>query len=356
MASVTTSKLVKSVNMAEARPFSLLEHESLLSRLRAELVRALSELARDPRGFLLALFTDKNKDRKRRRLLRFGLGLGLLVNLAFIGAMIAADRLRPANAEENPLTVVKILAPTDFTSKPEKIEVPKTEAPKGDGKKSGGGGGGQQAGRRATGGVLPQVLATLPIIKLNAVPKPDPKLAVNPNIQGPDSTTPPPADATIGVPNAKMDEPPSPGTGTGGGLGNGRGPGVGNNDGPGGGPGGQGGTGGGKYGSPDGGLSEIAYHRIPEIRGNAYTPFQWLYRPRPVVTPEAQENKVIGTVIMKVTLTADGRVTDIEVVNPVSYMTESAIESLRRSKFRPAMVNGRPITLTRVPIQIQVHF
>lgn len=88
----------------------------------------------------------------------------------------------------------------------------------------------------------------------------------------------------------------------------------------------------------------------------SYTPFSWLRRPTPVVTPEAQENKVIGIVLLRATFHADGTVSDIEVVMPVEFMTESAIDSLMRSKFRPATVNGKPITVRKVPVKIFVHY
>jgi len=61
-------------------------------------------------------------------------------------------------------------------------------------------------------------------------------------------------------------------------------------------------------------------------------------------------------VVLRATFNADGTITDIEVAMPVDYMTESAIESLRRSTFRPATVNGIPITVRKVPIKIYVHY
>jgi hypothetical protein len=65
---------------------------------------------------------------------------------------------------------------------------------------------------------------------------------------------------------------------------------------------------------------------------------------------------VIGIVLLRATFHADGTFSDIEVVMPVEYMTESAIDALRRSKFRPATVNGQPITVRKVPIKIFVHY
>ena len=86
-----------------------------------------------------------------------------------------------------------------------------------------------------------------------------------------------------------------------------------------------------------------------------FMPFRWLYRPVPVTTPEAQENKVSGTVMLRATFNADGTISDVEVISPVDFMTESAIESLKRSKFKPATINGKPVTLRRVPIKVEIH-
>ena len=85
-------------------------------------------------------------------------------------------------------------------------------------------------------------------------------------------------------------------------------------------------------------------------------PFSWIRRATAIVTPEAQEHKAAGRVLLKATFNADGTVSDIEIINPVDFMTESAIESLRRSKFRPASINGVPITVRRVPVYIDVHY
>jgi TonB family protein len=82
----------------------------------------------------------------------------------------------------------------------------------------------------------------------------------------------------------------------------------------------------------------------------------WIHRPVPFVTPEARENKVEGDVILRATFMADGTIADIQLVNGVDFMTESAIESLRHSKFRPATVNGIPINAHNVIVRVRVSF
>lgn len=99
-------------------------------------------------------------------------------------------------------------------------------------------------------------------------------------------------------------------------------------------------------------MSAFDFNRPPP----GYVPFSWIYRARAIVTPEADANKIIGIVLVKATFNADGTITDIKVVMPVEYMTESAVESLKRSKFHPATVNGKPVTVRDVPIKVFVHY
>jgi len=181
-----------------------------------------------------------------------------------------------------------------------------------------------------------------------------PVLPVSASIQGPDQTPPPPP-ATIGDPNGKPGEF-SAGTGEGDGIGKSKGSGVGSGTGSGGNDGRNGGARGG-----DGGRLDAQGNAIGSLYFNApnkpegYVPFRWLYRPTPVVTPEAEANKSSGTVLVMATFRADGTITDIEIKNQVDYMTESAVDALKRSRFRPASINGIPITLFRVPVRIDVR-
>ena len=82
---------------------------------------------------------------------------------------------------------------------------------------------------------------------------------------------------------------------------------------------------------------------------------RWISRPRPKLTPEAQANRVTGTVLLRATFNANGTITDIEIVNGVPGMTDSAVEALRNSRFRPATVMGTPVTVTRVPVRIDIQ-
>jgi TonB family protein len=118
----------------------------------------------------------------------------------------------------------------------------------------------------------------------------------------------------------------------------------------------RGGSGGKSAGFPEGSATEIP----PAVDFNhpppGYRPWTWIRRQTAIITPEAQENKVIGTVVLRANFNADGTITDIEIAMAVDFMNQSAIEALRRSTFHPATIKGVPVTVRSVLIRIAVHY
>jgi outer membrane biosynthesis protein TonB len=353
MASVTTSEFVRTTSRLDAPPFSLLEQKGLIARLAEEFARAWGELTRDPRGFIRAIFADDNKDAKRRRRIRIVLVYALVAHAAAIAliAFLGWHHLIQPEAAASNLKVDTILPPKS----PDKPDDTQSPLPRGK-EVSGGGSGGNHNPLPVTKGEPPKMSPAPQIVKPLAMPVPTPVLPMNPTIKGPESQ-PPPVGVAIGIPTGAQSDLPSPGSGAGEGIGKNNGSGVGEGTGPGGpGKGGEGGTGNkGRPGVPngvEGTNGPIPFNRLKEIPGSSG--IVWIRRPRPVTTAEAQANKVKGEVWMMVTFRADGTIGEIEVIREVPFMTDSAIEAVRQSKFRPATVNGQPITLTRVPIRVNV--
>ncbi len=355
MASATTSDFVRTGRFADDKPFSMIEQKGLIRRLGEEVRRAVRECARDPRGFIRDLLFDSEKDTKRRRSIRIGLLWALGAHLLFIGIVVVLGWSRiGVSADERPeleVTMLPVVNPHENSGDL------KGEKPRGE-RDGGGGGGGDRNPLPASGGARPQMSPAPQVVHPLAPTSPAPVLPIPSTVVGPQSAAPPPT-ATLGLPTAAMDAPPSPGPGSGGGMGDGQGTGVGKGSGPGAGPGSGGGEGGKNrpYGSPDGAnviTGPIDWRRPP--RDGGYTPFAWTHKARAIVTPEAQANKTIGVVLLRATFRADGTISDIEVVNPVPFMTESAIEALRKSRFRPAAYNGVPVTLTNVLVRQDVHY
>jgi TonB family protein len=353
MASAMTGEFVKASKRTDA-PFSMIERKGLLARLREEVALAAREIARDPRGFIRDLFADDSRDARRRRRIYIGLSCAVIGHVVLFAVMLVVGwpRMLTPSEEEAKLKIDHMIS---FAKANELPEPPQQDVPRGD--NGGGGGGGQQNPLPPSVGAPPQMLSVPSEVKLTPPTVETPSLPIAPNIVGPDSPPPPP-DVPLGVPNATS-ETPSGGPGKGGGLGTGNGPGVGEGGGPGSGTGSGGSTGTRTAGSPDGTnslptgpIDWSALRRFPDS-----TQFSWIYRPRPVVTPEAMKNKSVGEVLLRATFNSDGTITDIALIrSDVPEMIESAIQSLERSKFRPATIQGKPVTVRNVVVRVSVHY
>lgn len=76
---------------------------------------------------------------------------------------------------------------------------------------------------------------------------------------------------------------------------------------------------------------------------------------QPDYPAEADRQRMSGKVRLQVKIEADGRVSDIEVVNadPPGVFDEAAVKAFRAARFVPAEKNGRPV---RVRVLIPVEF
>ena len=197
----------------------------------------------------------------------------------------------------------------------------------------GGGGGGAKAPTPVTRGQLPR--RTLQqIVPPQVVMNEHPKLAVVPSLI--DVPVPKVDINQYGDPLARLGLV-SNGPGSGLGMGSGHGGGVGDGDGGGYGPGTGGGIGGGAY-HVGGGVS------APSV----------LYKVDPEYSEEARKAKYSGTVLISVTVDAQGKAQNIRVVRSLGLgLDEKAMEAVAKWKFRPGMKNGQA-----VPVQatIEVNF
>ena len=81
---------------------------------------------------------------------------------------------------------------------------------------------------------------------------------------------------------------------------------------------------------------------------------QIISKPRANYSSQARANQTQGTVKLRVDFQANGQIGD---VTPVNYLpdglTEEAIEAAKQIKFKPAAVNGEPISVTK---QVEYSF
>lgn len=132
-------------------------------------------------------------------------------------------------------------------------------------------------------------------------------------------------------------QPPSNGSGVGGGVGTGAGPGIGGGQGSGIGPGSGGGTGGGPY-QP----------------GNGIDPPTLMREVKPSYTDEARRRAIEGNVVLQIVVRADGTVGDVRVVHTLAAgLEQRAVDAVRQWRFSPARHQGEPVD---VLVEVSVGF
>lgn len=191
-----------------------------------------------------------------------------------------------------------------------------------------GGGGGQHDIAPVSKGRLPK-LAQQQITPPKAPPTQAPKLAIEPTVvvqkdlKLANNTMP-----NLGMPNSSLN---------GLSLGNGHGTGIGSGDGAGIGPGSGGNIGGG----------------VMHVGGSVRPPVV-IYQVDPEFSEEARKAKFSGNVQVYLIVDANGNPSHVRVVRGVGMgLDEKAVEAVRQYKFKPAMMNGKPVA---VDLYIDVNF
>lgn len=237
-----------------------------------------------------------------------------IVVIALIAYFVAHEvhvTAAPAKTE-----VVTIEAPPP----PEPPVAPKAEAI--------GGGGGHHDLAPITKGKPPQI-APQQIVPPKAPPAEAPKIAMAPTVVVQKDLNL----AKNDLPNLGMPSSDLKGVSLGSGAGTGLGAGIGSGIGPGSG----GNTGGG----------------VMHIGGGVSKPVV-LYSVEPEFSEEARKAKFSGNVEVYLWVDTNGRPSHIRVVKPVGMgLDEKAVEAVRQYKFKPAMKDGKPVT---VDLYIDVNF
>lgn len=250
--------------------------------------------------------------------------LAVILHIAAIGLLVIPlfTNVLPASTEaKNKVTVT----PLDISPYIAKL-------PAGNDKAGGGGGANNHTLTPTSKGKLPKFQYTQFTPPQAKIQNPNPKLAMDPSLLGPpDLKIASPNMANFGDPLAKSVTDS---------LGNGNGTGIGSGSGGGLGPGEGGGTGGGVFRA---GLNGVGSPMC-------------IYCPQPEYSDEARKAKYQGTVLLDVTVTADGRVLNPQVLKgPGLGLEEKAIAQVKNWKMRPAVgPSGKPVNC-RVQIEVTFH-
>jgi TonB family protein len=99
-----------------------------------------------------------------------------------------------------------------------------------------------------------------------------------------------------------------------------------------------------------------SYSGVPTAGKNGYSYPKCLYCPQAPFTPEAIKNHSQGTVILTVTVDANGKADDIVVRKPLpSGLSEEAVRTVKSWRFGPALgPNGKPAAVYQV-IEVTYH-
>jgi periplasmic protein TonB len=207
-----------------------------------------------------------------------------------------------------------------------------SKLPAGADKAGGGGGGNNHTLTPTSKGKLPKFTMTQFTPPQAKIENLNPKLAMDPSLLGPpDLKVPSPNMPNFGDPLAKSVTDS---------LGNGDGTGIGSGSGGGLGPGEGGGTGGGMFRAGVNGVGSPVC----------------IYCPQPEYSDEARKAKYQGTVLLDVTVTADGRViAPVVIKGPGLGLEEKALAQVKNWKMRPAVgPSGKPVNC-RVQIEVTFH-
>jgi len=242
--------------------------------------------------------------------------IGLLVIPIFTNVLPASTEAKNKQVNVTPLDISPYMA----------------KLPAGNDKAGGGGGANNHTLTPTSKGKLPKFTMTQFAAPQAKILNLNPKLAMDPTLLGPpDLKIPSPNMANFGDPLGKSVTDS---------LGNGNGTGIGSGSGGGLGPGEGGGTGGGVFRA---GLNGVGSPMC-------------IYCPQPEYSDEARKAKYQGTVLLDVTVTADGRViSPIVIKGPGLGLEEKALSQVRNWKMRPAVgPSGKPVNC-RVQIEVTFH-
>jgi TonB family protein len=98
------------------------------------------------------------------------------------------------------------------------------------------------------------------------------------------------------------------------------------------------------FGIPDG--PPAAEPDGPILVGGDVKPPERVYAPQPTYTEIARKARIQGVVIVQAIIDREGNVTNVKVLKGLPMgLEEAAVEAMKQWKFKPATLNGKPVTV-----------
>ncbi|MGH9162708.1 MAG: energy transducer TonB [Vicinamibacteraceae bacterium] len=87
--------------------------------------------------------------------------------------------------------------------------------------------------------------------------------------------------------------------------------------------------------------------------GEGMVPPKRIQHVDPVYPPDAQANRVQGTVVVEATIGTDGSVTDARILKSIPALDQAALDAVLQWKYTPTLLNGEPVV---VVMTVTVNF
>jgi periplasmic protein TonB len=85
--------------------------------------------------------------------------------------------------------------------------------------------------------------------------------------------------------------------------------------------------------------------RAPVRVGGSIMPPTKVHEVAPEYPPHARAARIQGIVIIQATIDVDGRVVATEVLRPVPFLDQAALDAVRQWRFTPTRLNGEPVAV-----------
>ncbi|MGA7632267.1 MAG: energy transducer TonB, partial [Terriglobales bacterium] len=77
----------------------------------------------------------------------------------------------------------------------------------------------------------------------------------------------------------------------------------------------------------------------------------------PVYPPEAKYAHIQGSVVLQAVINKSGDIVDLEAISGPNELVMSAVNAVRKWKYRPYLLNGDPVTVqTQIVVNYELHF
>ena len=101
------------------------------------------------------------------------------------------------------------------------------------------------------------------------------------------------------------------------------------------------------FGIPDAPPDAVAFGHgdVLQVGGGVIGP-EKIFDPQPLYSEDARKGRIQGVVILQAIVDAMGNISQVDVLKPLPLgLTESAVETVKRWRYKPATLDGKPVAV-----------